>query len=122
MNASPSHAMFFVAFLCNAVVTSAFVGLLCASGGRNIVAKTPKAVEIFRMSSTPNDLNIPDKLMEEVWRYGKKPLLSVGGKGATNKHGNSLRQLLDDHTVVKVKVNTKSFGKSIRIMWQLCIL
>jgi len=54
--------------------------------------------------------NIPDKLMEEVWRYAKKPLISVGGKGATKKHGNSLRQLLDDHTVVKVKVNTKSFG------------
>jgi RNA-binding protein YhbY len=56
--------------------------------------------------------NIPEKLMEEVWRYAKKPLISVGGKGATIKHGNNLRQLLDDHTVVKVKVNTKSFGKS----------
>lgn len=48
--------------------------------------------------------------MEEVWRFVKKPLISVGGKGATEKHGNSLRQLLDHHTVVKVKVNTKSFG------------
>merc|ERR1712194_469214 len=62
------------------------------------------------MTLTAEASNIPNKLMEELWRYVKKPLISVGGKGATNKHGNSLRQLLDDHTVVKVKVNTKSFG------------
>ena len=62
------------------------------------------------MASTAEP-NIPDKLIEEVWRYAKKPLISVGGKGATKKHGNSLRQLLDDHTIVKVKVNTISFGK-----------
>mmetsp|Transcript_23356 Transcript_23356/g.43377 ORF Transcript_23356/g.43377 Transcript_23356/m.43377 type:complete len:221 (+) Transcript_23356:230-892(+) len=48
--------------------------------------------------------------MEKVWRHAKKPLLRIGGKGATHSHGNSLRQLLDDHTVVKVKVNTKKFG------------
>ena len=65
---------------------------------------------LCRMASTAEP-NIPDKLMEEVWRYAKKPLISVGGKGATKKHGNSLRQLLDDHTIVKVKVNTISFGK-----------
>ena len=64
------------------------------------------------MVSTAEESNIPDNLMENVWRYVKKPLISVGGKGATKKHGNSLRQLLDDHTVVKVKVNTKSFGRS----------
>ena len=48
---------------------------------------------------------------EKVWRYAKKPLLSIGAKGATPSHGNSLRQLLDDHTVVKVKMNTKAYGK-----------
>eukprot|EP00339_Tiarina_fusa_P020149 CAMPEP_0117028548 /NCGR_PEP_ID=MMETSP0472-20121206/20748_1 /TAXON_ID=693140 ORGANISM="Tiarina fusus, Strain LIS" /NCGR_SAMPLE_ID=MMETSP0472 /ASSEMBLY_ACC=CAM_ASM_000603 /LENGTH=200 /DNA_ID=CAMNT_0004736067 /DNA_START=83 /DNA_END=685 /DNA_ORIENTATION=+ len=47
---------------------------------------------------------------EQVWRYAKKPLLHIGSKGATHSHGNSLRQLLNDHTVVKVKVNTKKFG------------
>ena len=46
---------------------------------------------------------------EKVWRYVKKPLLSIGSKGATLTHGNSLRQLLEAHTVVKVKVNTKKF-------------
>ncbi|VEU38380.1 unnamed protein product [Pseudo-nitzschia multistriata] len=61
-------------------------------------------------SAAPAESDIPDSVMEEVWRYVKKPLISVGGKGATNKHGNSLRQLLNDHTAVKVKVNTKSFG------------
>lgn len=48
---------------------------------------------------------------EKAWRYAKKPLLSIGAKGASFSHGNSLRQLLDSHTVVKVKVNTKKSGK-----------
>jgi RNA-binding protein YhbY len=47
---------------------------------------------------------------EKAWRYAKKPLLRIGAKGATHSHGNSLRQLLDDHTVVKVKVNPRKFG------------
>lgn len=50
---------------------------------------------------------------EKVWRHAKKPLLRIGSKGATHSHGNSLRQLLDDHTVVKVKFNLKKFGRSI---------
>jgi hypothetical protein len=51
--------------------------------------------------------------IEKAWRYAKKPLLSIGAKGATFAHGNSLRQLLEAHTVVKVKVNTKQFGKQM---------
>ena len=51
-----------------------------------------------------------DDVQEKVWRYVKKPLLRIGVKGATPAHGNSLRQLLEDHTAVKVKVNTKNFG------------
>lgn len=51
------------------------------------------------------------KPIEKAWRYAKKPLLSIGAKGATFSHGNSLRQLLEAHTVVKVKVNTQKFGK-----------
>jgi RNA-binding protein YhbY len=52
---------------------------------------------------------LPPKGMEIAWRYAKKSLLSIGAKGATAAHGNSLRQLLQDHTVVKVKVNTQSY-------------
>lgn len=48
--------------------------------------------------------------MEKAWRYVRKPLLHIGGKGATSSHGNSLRQLLEQHTMVKIKVNTKTFG------------
>jgi len=51
--------------------------------------------------------------MEKAWRYAKKPLLSIGAKGATLTHGNSLRQLLQQHTVVKVKVNTRRFDDSL---------
>jgi RNA-binding protein YhbY len=47
--------------------------------------------------------------IEKVWRHVKKPLLSIGAKGATLSHGNSLRELLLAHTAVKVKVNTQSF-------------
>jgi RNA-binding protein YhbY len=48
--------------------------------------------------------------MEKTWRYAKKPLLRIGSKGATATHGNSLRQLLEDHTVCKVKINTNKCG------------
>jgi RNA-binding protein YhbY len=53
------------------------------------------------------------KGVEGAWRYVKKPLLSIGGKGATPSHGNSLRQLLEAHTAVKVKVNARPFGGSL---------
>ena len=76
--------------------------------------RTASSTTSMLMSASESSDSIPHKTMEEVWRYAKKPLISVGGKGATKKHGNSLRQLLDDHTVVKVKVNTKSFGKLVR--------
>lgn len=52
-------------------------------------------------------------VQEKAWRYAGKPLLRIGVKGATSSHGNSLRQLLEDHQVVKVKVNTKAFGGSV---------
>jgi RNA-binding protein YhbY len=51
--------------------------------------------------------------MERAWRHVKKPLLSIGAKGATQTHGNSLRQLLDAHTAVKVKVNTRKYNNSL---------
>jgi hypothetical protein len=49
--------------------------------------------------------------IEKAWRHAKKVLLRIGGKGVTATHGNSLRQLLEDHTVVKVKVNTQKYGE-----------
>jgi hypothetical protein len=54
---------------------------------------------------------VPLDAQERVWRYANKPLLRIGTKGATLTHGNSLKNLLKDHVVVKVKVNTKKFGK-----------
>mmetsp|Transcript_12729 Transcript_12729/g.19553 ORF Transcript_12729/g.19553 Transcript_12729/m.19553 type:complete len:159 (+) Transcript_12729:120-596(+) len=46
--------------------------------------------------------------IEKVWRYVKKPLLRVGSKGASKSHGNSLKELLQAHTAVKVKFNVKN--------------
>lgn len=56
--------------------------------------------------STPTSTDTSDhKNMETMWRHVKKPLLSVSGKkGVTTSHGNSLRELLEAHTAVKVKV------------------
>jgi RNA-binding protein YhbY len=51
--------------------------------------------------------------VEKLWRHAKKPLLRIGAKGATHSHGNSLRQLLEDHTVVKVKINTRKYNDSL---------
>lgn len=56
--------------------------------------------------------------MEATWRFVKKPLLSIGSKGAAFSHGNSLRQLLESHTVVKVKVNTRKFDNSLEVAFE----
>mmetsp|Transcript_33767 Transcript_33767/g.49428 ORF Transcript_33767/g.49428 Transcript_33767/m.49428 type:complete len:185 (-) Transcript_33767:198-752(-) len=40
-----------------------------------------------------------------LWKLQKKALLRIGGKGVKNSHINSLRELLDAHSVVKVKMN-----------------
>ncbi len=58
---------------------------------------------------TPND--IPTETareltaLERTWRSVKKPMVRIGSKGTALSHGNSLRELLNAHTVVKVKVN-----------------
>jgi len=55
-------------------------------------------------------MNNADDEAEKAWRYIKKPLLRIGGKGVADSHGNSLRELLQAHTCVKVKVNTDKMG------------
>jgi RNA-binding protein YhbY len=67
----------------------------------SLVDSTPS-----RTATTQTHISDP---MERAWRHSKKPLLRVGAKGATLSHGNSLRQLLQAHTAVKVKVNTQPF-------------
>jgi len=48
--------------------------------------------------------------MEKAWRFVKKPMLRLGSKGAAPSHGNSLRELLEQHDAVKVKINTRKLG------------
>jgi RNA-binding protein YhbY len=57
--------------------------------------------------------------MERAWRYARKPLLSIGAQGAKLSHGNSLRQLLDAHTVVKVKVNTQTTSSNLETAFEI---
>jgi RNA-binding protein YhbY len=52
----------------------------------------------------------PLESIEKAWRHAKKPLLRIGSKGFSKSHGNSLRQLLQDHVIVKVKLNTDKYG------------
>mmetsp|Transcript_23915 Transcript_23915/g.28218 ORF Transcript_23915/g.28218 Transcript_23915/m.28218 type:complete len:190 (-) Transcript_23915:96-665(-) len=56
-----------------------------------------------------------EQKVENVWRHVKKPLLRIGGKGITSTHGNSLIELLNDHTVVKVKINTTKLGTLVEV-------
>lgn len=58
-------------------------------------------------SPTTNEIPRPRELdaMERTWRSVKKPMVRIGSKGTALSHGNSLRELLAAHTVVKVKVN-----------------
>ncbi len=48
--------------------------------------------------------------IDKAWRYLPKPLLRIGGKGVSDSHGNSLKELLNAHTAVKVKINSSKLG------------
>ena len=48
--------------------------------------------------------------IDKAWKHVKKPLLRIGGKGVSDSHGNSLKELLNAHTVVKVKINSTKLG------------
>lgn len=66
-----------------------------------------------RMSSFDDELETApssNSNIESAWRFAKKPFLRIGGKGISETHCNSLIELLNAHTVVKVKFNTQQFG------------
>ena len=68
--------------------------------------------------STEHNGDIRPPAMERTWRHVKKPLLRIGAKGASASHGNSLRQLLEDHTVVKVKINTSMYNGDLETAFE----
>lgn len=72
------------------------------------------STSLFADTEDDDDVEVPRPPLpsiEKAWRHAKKALLRIGDKGVSKSHGNSLRQLLVDHTVVKVKVNTQKYGK-----------
>lgn len=73
----------------------------------------PTEEDIERLYDQVDELSLKRALdpTEKAWRYATKVLLRIGSKGATLTHGNSLRQLLEQHEVVKVKINTRKFGE-----------
>ena len=75
---------------------------------------SPEVVEPNLTVATTTTTTTPTSSgIEKAWRHAKKPLLRIGSKGFSKSHGNSLRQLLEDHVVVKVKLNTEKYGTSI---------
>lgn len=72
-------------------------------------ARTKQMVSSYLRPKSRLRMNADDDA-ETAWRYVKKPLLRIGGKGVAESHGNSLRELLEAHTCVKVKVNTDKMG------------
>ena len=128
-------------FLCLSVVlesTSAFVTsptrfiggsiyqrtiLLASEEAWNIESDEPTEEEIERLFDEVDDALLKRVLepTEKAWRYAKKVLLRIGSKGATSTHGNSLRQLLEQHKVVKVKINTRKFGTFDRFLEYLTL-
>jgi hypothetical protein len=77
--------------------------ILCSSNSEDSLDGTERNAPSHKESNRSN--------LEKTWRYVKRPLLRIGGKGITLTHGNSLRELLQAHTVVKVKVNSPKYGK-----------
>jgi hypothetical protein len=76
----------------------------------------PTEEDIERLYDQVDEVSLKRALdpTEKAWRYATKVLLRIGSKGATLTHGNSLRQLLEQHEVVKVKINTRKFGECRR--------
>ncbi len=62
-----------------------------------------------RLQATAADEELNEGI-SRAWRSVPKPLLRIGGKGIAKSHGNSLRELLNAHTVVKVKINSTKLG------------
>ncbi|KAG5175380.1 hypothetical protein JKP88DRAFT_228902 [Tribonema minus] len=50
---------------------------------------------------------LSEATIEELWRKPKKELLKIGQGGVTASHVRSLTDLVQHHTIVRVKVNTK---------------
>mmetsp|Transcript_42733 Transcript_42733/g.51883 ORF Transcript_42733/g.51883 Transcript_42733/m.51883 type:complete len:174 (+) Transcript_42733:183-704(+) len=48
---------------------------------------------------------------EQKWKSVKKVFITVGGKGVTSKHCNSLKELLKSHGLVKVKLSHSALDR-----------
>ena len=82
----------------------------CVALSTSFTPHTLKGVRnIIKLHATDSNEDLQDGI-DRAWRHAPKPLLRIGGKGIANSHGNSLRELLNAHTVVKVKINSTKLG------------
>ena len=89
------------------------IGLFAVSVSSFTVYPRQTRATASRMSTSDDKLETDASTnpnIESAWRFAKKPLLRIGGKGISKTHCNSLIELLNAHTVVKVKFNTQKFG------------
>jgi RNA-binding protein YhbY len=65
----------------------------------------------FPLKLSANDDDSAQRVnIDKAWKHIPKPLLRIGGKGVADSHGNSLKELMNAHTAVKVKINTTKLG------------
>ena len=79
-----------------------------ASDDENDFDDRPPRVLPPKPEPTPIQYNsplFPPKVLDSLWNEQRKPLLRLGMKGVMPSHLNSLRELLDAHNVVRIKVN-----------------
>ena len=96
-------------FLFNSVVSFTVVPK-CATLSQSTSHQT---YNIIQLHNTEDDQENDSSLrigIDKAWRYVPKPLLRIGGKGVADSHGNSLKELLNAHTIVKVKINSDKIG------------
>ena len=71
-------------------------------------ADTSASTSTSTSTSTPLSASTPG--VDLAWRHVSKPMLRIGSKGVSATHANSLGELLEAHTCVKVKINTHKLG------------
>ncbi len=95
--------------------TLIFILALCFTSITAFVV-TPRNIQTdkrFQLKSSFGSEEVDSSIrigIDKAWRYVPKPLLRIGGKGVADSHGNSLKELLNAHTVVKVKINSDKLG------------
>jgi len=98
-------------------VTLAFKEYTTTTKAQNHHRRT-KPVNTTNLFSSTSTNEQHQQYLEQTWRYTRKPLLRIGSKGISKSHGNSLKELLSSHTVVKIKCNPNGSSTAMEDLFQ----